>query len=83
MFLQSVESRFLFSPEVQDRIKTVITRSYNQQFKVLIAFAAAQIPSSFFMRQKEQILVYWQNSVVYNRDKYLVRPIILRRHELS
>ncbi|KAM0131600.1 hypothetical protein ACHAO1_007201 [Botrytis cinerea] len=45
------------SPEVQGRVREVFAGGYNLQFRILIALAAAQIPSSLLMWQKEQIVV--------------------------
>jgi hypothetical protein len=55
--LQQADSIALFSDEIQAQIRTIYAGGYNQQFKILAAFAAAQIPSSLLMWQKKQILV--------------------------
>jgi len=46
-----------FEPQIQERIKIIFAGGYNLQFRILIAFAAAQIPSSMLMWQKKQIVV--------------------------
>jgi len=55
--LQSTESIGLFPTEVQDHVRTMFAGGYNRQFQIMVAFAAAQIPSSVLMWQKNQILV--------------------------
>ncbi|KAM0308687.1 hypothetical protein ACHAO8_009778 [Botrytis cinerea] len=45
------------SPELQGRVREIFAGGYNLQFRILIALAAAQIPSSLLMWQKEQIVV--------------------------
>ncbi|KAF7914938.1 hypothetical protein BELL_0327g00030 [Botrytis elliptica] len=45
------------SPEMQGRVREVLAGGYNLQFRILIALAAAQIPSSLLMWQKNQIVV--------------------------
>ena len=54
---QSAEIISSFTPQLQNQIKKVFASGYNLQFKILIAFAAAQIPSSLLMWQKKQIVV--------------------------
>ena len=55
--LQSAESIKTFAPDVQDQIRKIFAGGYNLQFRILIAFASAQIPSSVLMWQKKQITV--------------------------
>lgn len=44
------------SPDAQEKVREVFSGGYNLQFRILIAFAAAQIPSSLLMWQKKQIV---------------------------
>ncbi len=55
--LQSAEAVALFSPETQVGIRSVFANGYAIQMKILAGFAAAQIPSTFLMWQKKQIVV--------------------------
>lgn len=55
--LKSVEHIVLFDTETQDHIRSVFAGGYNLQFRILIAFSAAQIPSSLLMWQKKQIQI--------------------------
>lgn len=55
--LQSAEAIQSLTPAVQAEVKKIFAGGYNLQFRVLIAFAAAQIPSSLLMWQKKQIVV--------------------------
>ena len=55
--LQSTKALLTLSPEVQDHVRAIFAAGYNLQFRILIAFAAAQIPSSLLMWQKKQIVV--------------------------
>jgi hypothetical protein len=57
MLLQSAESISLFPLPVQAQIRGILAGGYNLQFKILIGFAGAQIPSSLLMWQKKQIIV--------------------------
>ncbi|KAF7953324.1 hypothetical protein EAE96_006535 [Botrytis aclada] len=45
------------SPEIQGKVREVLAGGYNLQFRILIALAAAQIPSSLLMWKKQQIVV--------------------------
>ncbi|CAG8958366.1 hypothetical protein HYFRA_00011043, partial [Hymenoscyphus fraxineus] len=55
--LISVENIFLFDTKIQHQIRSVFAGGYNLQFRILIAFSAAQIPSSFLMWQRKQVLI--------------------------
>ena len=55
--LQSAEAIPTFSSDVQTTVKHAFADGYNIQMKILAGFAAAQIPSSLIMWQKEQIVV--------------------------
>lgn len=55
--LKSAGNIALFDPNAQDDIRSVFAGGYNLQFRILIAFAAAQIPSSLLMWQKEQVRI--------------------------
>lgn len=55
--LRSAEAIKAFPPETQEIIKSTFADAYNLQMKILAGFAAAQIPSSFIMWQKKQIVV--------------------------
>ncbi|KAE9365743.1 MFS multidrug transporter-like protein [Stipitochalara longipes BDJ] len=55
--LQATQNIDFFSSEVQAHIRTIFAEGYNLQFKIMIAFSAAQIPSSLLMWQEKQILV--------------------------
>lgn len=57
LVLQSADAISLLSSDVQVQVRRVFAGGYNLQFRILIAFAAAQIPSSLLMWQKEQIVV--------------------------
>ena len=57
MLLQRSGTIVEFPPQVQEMIKLVFAQGYNNQMKVLIGFAAAQIPGSLIMWQKKQIVV--------------------------
>lgn len=46
-----------FSPETQDIVRRVFAQGYNTQFKILAGLAAAQLPASLIMWQKDQIRV--------------------------
>ena len=45
------------SPSVIGTAKAVFAQGYNLQMRIMIGFAAAQIPVTFFMWQKKQIVV--------------------------
>lgn len=45
------------SPELLDRARIILAQGYNRQMVVLAAFAAAQIPATLLMWQKQQIRV--------------------------
>ena len=55
--LQSAEAIALFPPETQVGIRSVFANGYNIQMRILAGLAAAQIPSTFLMWQKKQIVV--------------------------
>ena len=57
MLLQRSGTITQFPPHVQEMVKLVFAQGYNNQMKVLIGFAAAQIPGSLIMWQKKQIIV--------------------------
>ncbi|KAF1958519.1 MFS multidrug transporter-like protein [Byssothecium circinans] len=46
-----------FPVGVRQDLVAILSRGYNLQFKILIGFAAAQIPATLLMWKKEQILV--------------------------
>ncbi|KAH8685445.1 MFS multidrug transporter-like protein [Tricladium varicosporioides] len=55
--LQSTESLVTLTPAIQEQVRVIYAGGYNLQFRILIAFAAAQIPASFMMWQSKQIIV--------------------------
>jgi hypothetical protein len=55
LLIKSSKSISEFGPEVQAQIRAVFAGAYNVQFRILIAFASAQVPSSLLMWQKMQI----------------------------
>ena len=55
--LESAHNILLFDANKQDQIREAFARGYNIQFRILIAFAAAQIPSSLLMWQRKQTLI--------------------------
>lgn len=55
--LRSAKAILDFAPDVQDHVRIVFAGGYNLQFRILIAFAAAQIPASLLMWQTKQIVV--------------------------
>ncbi|KAJ5692410.1 hypothetical protein N7462_001833 [Penicillium macrosclerotiorum] len=50
--MQSTEIIATFSPEMQEQIREIFADSYDSQFKIMIGFAAAQIPVSALLWQK-------------------------------
>ncbi|TGO56767.1 hypothetical protein BCON_0073g00010 [Botryotinia convoluta] len=57
LILESTSIIKTFDPKVQIQIRGVFAKGYNVQFRILVAFAAAQIPSSLLMWQEKQIVV--------------------------
>ncbi|KAF5868834.1 putative efflux pump antibiotic resistance protein [Botrytis fragariae] len=57
LILESTSMIKTFNPKVQMQIREVFAEGYNLQFRILVAFAAAQIPSSLLMWQEKQIVV--------------------------
>ncbi|THV52412.1 hypothetical protein BGAL_0080g00350 [Botrytis galanthina] len=57
LILESTSIIKTFDPRVQMQIRGVFAEGYNLQFRILVAFAAAQIPSSLLMWQEKQIVV--------------------------
>ena len=55
--LESAGAIAAFPPDVQRMIRLVFTQGYNDQMKVLIGFAAAQLVGSLMMWQRKQIVV--------------------------
>lgn len=55
--LQSAKSLSSFPPTTQVMVRQAFAEGFNLQMKVLAGFAAAQIPSTILMWQKEQIMV--------------------------
>jgi len=55
--LDSAHNIFIFGQHQQIRIREIFAGAYNLQFRILIAFAAAQIPSSVLMWQNHQIVI--------------------------
>ncbi|KAI9842654.1 MAG: hypothetical protein M1837_007021 [Sclerophora amabilis] len=56
-FLQSISMIGTLPPALAEMVRSVLGEGYNLQMKVLIGFAAAQIPAILLMWQKKQILV--------------------------
>lgn len=56
LILDSASFIQTLSPEVQERVREIFSGGYNLQFRILIGFAAAQIPSSLLMWQRKQIV---------------------------
>ncbi|KAM0170784.1 hypothetical protein ACHAPC_011127 [Botrytis cinerea] len=57
LILESTSMIKTFDPDVQLQIRSIFAEGYNLQFRILVAFAAAQIPSSLLMWQEKQIVV--------------------------
>lgn len=55
--LQTSAAISQFNPEQQSMIRSVFAEGYNLQMRILIGFAAAQLPASLVMWQKKQIVV--------------------------
>lgn len=55
--LQTSAALSNFHPEQQNMIRSVFAEGYNLQMRILIGFAAAQLPASLVMWQKKQIVV--------------------------
>lgn len=55
--LETAEAFKSLPPDKINLVKGVFARGYNLQVEIMIAFAAAQIPASFLMWKKNQILV--------------------------
>jgi hypothetical protein len=55
--LKTAEAILQFDAVTQEKITMVFAGAYNLQFRILIAFAGAQIPSSLLMWQKNQIRI--------------------------
>lgn len=47
----------LLPADMQDQVKMIFAAGYNRQMKVVLGFAAAQIPATLVMWQKKQIVV--------------------------
>lgn len=57
LILKSVDSIHFLPLNVQGEVIKVFSQGYAIQFKILIGFAAAQVPTSLLMWKKNQILV--------------------------
>ena len=55
--LRTPASIFEFSPSQQDLIRTTFADGYTLQLKILTGLAAGQIPATFLMWQRKQVLV--------------------------
>lgn len=55
--LKAANSISALSAEMQEIVRSILAEGYNIQMKILAGLAAAQIPSSFVMWQKQQIRV--------------------------
>lgn len=55
--LETAEAFKSLPPDIINLVKGVFARGYNLQVEIMIGFAAAQIPASFLMWKKNQILV--------------------------
>lgn len=55
--LETAEAFKSLPPDIINLVKGVFARGYNLQVEMMIGFAAAQIPASFLMWKKNQILV--------------------------
>jgi hypothetical protein len=55
--LKSPETIALFTPGIQDTIRTTFAQGYTLQVKILAGLAAGQIPTALLMWEKEQIMV--------------------------
>ena len=55
--LQTTEAFASLSLEMVDIAKTVFAHGYNLQMRIMIGFSAAQLPATFLMWQKKQILI--------------------------
>lgn len=53
--LQTTEIISTFPPNIQEIVRGVFARSYNVQFKIMVGFAAAQVPAAaLFLRKGGQ-----------------------------
>jgi len=50
--LQTIEIISTLSPNKQEIVREVFARSYNVQFRIMIGFAAAQIPAAVLLWRK-------------------------------
>lgn len=55
--LQTPQTIASFDSIAKEKIERAFASGYNLQFRILIGFAAAQIPSSLLMWQRKQIVV--------------------------
>ena len=55
--LQTTEAFAKLSPAMLDTARTTFAQGYNLQMRIMIGFSAAQIPATFLMWQKEQIVI--------------------------
>ena len=55
--LQTTEAFTALPPAVAETVKSVFARGYNLQMQIMIGFSAVQIPVTFIMWQRPQILV--------------------------
>ena len=50
--LQTTEIISTFPPDIQEIVRGVFARSYNVQFKIMVGFAAAQVPAASLLLRK-------------------------------
>lgn len=55
--LQTTDAFAALSPALAEVVKSVFARGYTLQLRIMIGFSAAQVPVTFLMWQKKQIIV--------------------------
>jgi hypothetical protein len=57
LILKSVNALHKLSPHLQEEVIKIFSQGYNIQFKILIGFAGAQVPTTLLMWKAKQLLV--------------------------
>ena len=55
--LQSTDALGTLPPALAETVRGIFARGYNLQLRIMIGFSAAQIPVTFLMWQRKQIVV--------------------------
>lgn len=55
--LQTTDAFAALPAALAEDVKNIFARGYNLQLKIMIGFSAAQIPVTFLMWQKQQVIV--------------------------